>query len=249
MTCSRCGAALGESTRFCTSCGAATPAGPSAGAPPAAPVAAVAPSLNGFAVVSLVLGLIGGSVLALVFGYVGRSQIKRANGRERGSGIAIAGIVLGWIGVVATVSVVVVLIVAANSASTVGSSAFESSNDNTDAASGAGGFTVITTTTTRPLTTTTTSRRTFGTYRITDAGVIIRTGPGTSYPEIGKIPPQVLVPAFCRVSGEGVVGPYNGPPGDPWWDQVTYNGVTGFVTDEYVDNQSDVRAGHVLPPC
>ena len=40
-----------------------------------------------------------GSILALVFGYVAKSQIERAGGRETGMGMAIAGIVLGWIGV------------------------------------------------------------------------------------------------------------------------------------------------------
>jgi Domain of unknown function (DUF4190) len=56
---------------------------------------------NGLAVASLVLGAVWlfwiGSVLALVFGYVARGQVRR-NG-EGGDGLAIAGIVLGWVGV------------------------------------------------------------------------------------------------------------------------------------------------------
>ncbi len=56
---------------------------------------------NGLAVASMVLGIIWlywiGSVLALVFGYVARSQIRERG--ETGDGMAIAGIVLGWIGV------------------------------------------------------------------------------------------------------------------------------------------------------
>ncbi|MBW3595165.1 MAG: DUF3105 domain-containing protein [Actinobacteria bacterium] len=62
---------------------------------------------NGMAIAALVSGLLGltmcpvvGSVLALIFGYVGRGQIKRSHGSEGGDGMAIAGIVLGWIGVV-----------------------------------------------------------------------------------------------------------------------------------------------------
>ncbi len=58
---------------------------------------------NGFAIAALVLGIVWiywiGSILALVFGYVAKSQIERAGGRESGMGMAIAGIVLGWIGV------------------------------------------------------------------------------------------------------------------------------------------------------
>ncbi|MGQ0774163.1 MAG: DUF4190 domain-containing protein [Pseudonocardiales bacterium] len=56
---------------------------------------------NGFAVASLVLGIIWiywiGSILALIFGYVARSQIRERG--DGGAGLATAGIVLGWIGI------------------------------------------------------------------------------------------------------------------------------------------------------
>ena len=56
---------------------------------------------NGFAIASLVLGILWlywvGSILALVFGYIARSQIQERG--ESGGGMATAGIVLGWIGV------------------------------------------------------------------------------------------------------------------------------------------------------
>jgi Domain of unknown function (DUF4190) len=56
---------------------------------------------NGLAIASLVLGILWiywlGSILALVFGYIALSQIKERN--ESGRGMAIAGTVLGWIGV------------------------------------------------------------------------------------------------------------------------------------------------------
>jgi hypothetical protein len=51
----------------------------------------------------MVLGILWlywiGSILALIFGYVARSQIRRSQGLQGGDGMAIAGIVLGWIGV------------------------------------------------------------------------------------------------------------------------------------------------------
>ena len=51
----------------------------------------------------MVLGILWlywiGSVLALVFGYMAKSQIDTSGGRQAGRGMAIAGIVLGWIGV------------------------------------------------------------------------------------------------------------------------------------------------------
>jgi hypothetical protein len=58
---------------------------------------------NGYAVASLVLGIIWlwwiGSILALAFGYAARKQIAVSGGRQGGDGLAIAGIVLGWVGV------------------------------------------------------------------------------------------------------------------------------------------------------
>ena len=59
-------------------------------------------STNGFAVASLVLGILGPImcicwILALVFGYVARKQIDESNGRQTGRGMAIAGITLGWV--------------------------------------------------------------------------------------------------------------------------------------------------------
>jgi hypothetical protein len=53
-----------------------------------------------------VLGLLGwlvcgiGSILAVIFGHVARGQIKRSNGTQTGSGMALAGLILGYIGIV-----------------------------------------------------------------------------------------------------------------------------------------------------
>jgi hypothetical protein len=58
---------------------------------------------SGLAVASLVCGILWlywlGSILALVFGYVAKSQIDRSHGSQTGRGMAVAGIVLGWVGV------------------------------------------------------------------------------------------------------------------------------------------------------
>ena len=58
---------------------------------------------NGLAIASLVLGILWfywlGSVLALVFGYIARREIRRDPEHVEGQGLALAGIILGWIGV------------------------------------------------------------------------------------------------------------------------------------------------------
>jgi len=93
--------------------------------PPEAPPptgSAVSPpmaSVNGFAIAALVLGILGmmwfppfiPSILALIFGYKGKREIDRSEGRQSGRGLAIAGIVLGWIGVVLMVLALAALIV------------------------------------------------------------------------------------------------------------------------------------------
>ena len=78
---------------------------------------------NGSAIVAVVLGVLWfagiGSVLALVFGYRGRREIKSSGGSQKGSGLATAGIILGWIGIAILVAGVAaglaVMVVAAGS--------------------------------------------------------------------------------------------------------------------------------------
>ncbi len=81
------------------------------GAPP------VIVKTNGLAIASMVSGIAGiflcilfvPSILAVVFGHVGLTQIKRSAGRERGKGMAIAGLVLGYLGVVAAIVWIIVV--------------------------------------------------------------------------------------------------------------------------------------------
>ena len=65
------------------------------------------PTSSGKATASLVLGILGlvfcpliCSVLALVFGHQGRNEIDGSGGRISGRGVATAGIILGWVGLV-----------------------------------------------------------------------------------------------------------------------------------------------------
>jgi hypothetical protein len=76
-----------------------------------------AQTTNGLAVAALVAGIFWvwwlGSVLAVVFGHVALNQINKSEGRESGRGMAIAGLVLGYLGV--AVLAVVLITVAAGS--------------------------------------------------------------------------------------------------------------------------------------
>lgn len=99
------------------------PAGPPAppgppgqwyGPPPGYPGYGPPRPTNGMAVASMVLGILWiywiGSVLALVFGYIARNQIQQRG--EGGAGMAMAGIVLGWVGIGILGLIVVVGLVA-----------------------------------------------------------------------------------------------------------------------------------------
>ncbi len=65
---------------------------------------------SGLAIAALALGISGltifpflGSILALIFGYMARNEIRRRPDEVTGGGLAVAGIVTGWIGVGLTV--------------------------------------------------------------------------------------------------------------------------------------------------
>jgi Domain of unknown function (DUF4190)/Domain of unknown function (DUF1707) len=86
------------------------PAPPPAPAPSPYYTPAVAyPTTNGLAVASLVAGFLWlgwfGSILAVIFGHIAIGQINRSGGRESGTGLAIAGLVLGYMGVATLVLV------------------------------------------------------------------------------------------------------------------------------------------------
>ena len=72
---------------------------------------------NGMAIAALIAGILGVTILfgvaavfALVFGYVARGQIRRSQGLEGGAGMAMAGIVLGWIGTIISILAVVLAV-------------------------------------------------------------------------------------------------------------------------------------------
>jgi hypothetical protein len=81
----------------------AVPAPPPLPVPPR-PAAPAAVQTSGMAIASLVMGIVGwtvlpllGSILAIVFGYAARNEIRRRPGELSGDGLAVTGLVLGWL--------------------------------------------------------------------------------------------------------------------------------------------------------
>ena len=67
--------------------------------------------MNGFAIASLILALVWfwwvGSVLAVIFGHVSLNQIGGSGGLQRGKGLAIAGLVIGYLSLLGFAAVVI----------------------------------------------------------------------------------------------------------------------------------------------
>ncbi|HZN36223.1 MAG TPA: GYF domain-containing protein [Pirellulaceae bacterium] len=72
------------------------------------------PQTSPMAVASFILGLLGftliGSILAIVFGHIALSQIRQSQGKLGGKGLAIVGLVLGYLVVVTSVIAAIVVI-------------------------------------------------------------------------------------------------------------------------------------------
>jgi hypothetical protein len=98
----------------------AAPEGPETAATgplPPQPPTATRPKTSGWAVASLVMGILGftclfglGSILAIVFGFIGRSDIRKSQGAKGGKGLATTGIVLGILMIVLAVAFAAVVI-------------------------------------------------------------------------------------------------------------------------------------------
>jgi len=69
---------------------------------------------SSLAVVSLIMGIVGwtvfpflGSLIAIVTGHMARAEIRRQPRALEGDGLAVAGLVLGWLAVIGSILVVV----------------------------------------------------------------------------------------------------------------------------------------------
>lgn len=96
-TCPSCAEQVQQAAQVCRYCGYDF----NAGIRPA-PVT-TGGDTNGKAIASLVFGILWmfglGSILAVVLGHMAKREIDRSGGRQGGRGIAVAGLILGWLGV------------------------------------------------------------------------------------------------------------------------------------------------------
>ena len=83
------------------------------------PVVGGPPPTNGLAIASLVLGLVGlvavpllASIAAVVCGHLARSHIREAKGRLGGDGMALTGLITGYVGVIVPLTVLALILAA-----------------------------------------------------------------------------------------------------------------------------------------
>jgi Domain of unknown function (DUF4190) len=78
---------------------------------------------NGLAIASLVSSIAGwvicgiGFILGIVFGSIAKNQIDQSGGTQQGRGLAVAGIIIGWVGIGLGVLVLLIVIIASAASS------------------------------------------------------------------------------------------------------------------------------------
>lgn len=72
----------------------------------------VAPQMSGFAIASLICGIASwvlfffiGGILAVVLGHLARREIRRSQGWKRGNGLALSGLIIGYLNILASIIV------------------------------------------------------------------------------------------------------------------------------------------------
>jgi type IV pilus assembly protein PilA len=121
MFCNHCGNQLPDNSTYCNNCGAnlqtTVPNVPYPVVPPPGTLAGENVPTDGKATASLILGILSVTVLsilagipAVILGHMSRSNIKKSMGKLKGEGLALAGLIMGYISLL---SIPVILIIAA----------------------------------------------------------------------------------------------------------------------------------------
>lgn len=78
---------------------------------------AVQRETNALAIVSLVFGILAwvalpllGNIVAIICGHIARGQIAASQGRQEGAGLALAGLILGYLGILLGLMVILLLV-------------------------------------------------------------------------------------------------------------------------------------------
>ena len=125
MFCPQCGMANSDSAQYCSRCGNLLAPRPAGGTAPeiqnpaargSAPIPAADAPTSGKAIASLVCGIftfvLPASIAAVILGHLSMSDIRKSAGRLGGRGIAIAGLVLGYAGIVLIPFILIVAAIA-----------------------------------------------------------------------------------------------------------------------------------------
>ncbi len=108
--CLGCGNSMLEGQRFCEVCGRDSQADSSKALIDPAVAFGLPPETSGKAIFSLISGILflilPFSIVAVVFGYLSLYDIRRSAGRFTGKGLAVAGIILGYVGVAVIVGLI-----------------------------------------------------------------------------------------------------------------------------------------------
>jgi type IV pilus assembly protein PilA len=112
MICARCGAPLADGSLFCDRCGTSTAVPPIATQPvsastfalPQMPLPPEPETTSGKALASLITGVFGlllfpAAIVAIILGHISRSEIRKSHGRLQGNGMALGGLILGYLGI------------------------------------------------------------------------------------------------------------------------------------------------------
>jgi type IV pilus assembly protein PilA len=116
LFCAGCGNSMSADDKFCRVCGRVAATGSAAKLPLVTPAQFGNAETSGKAIVSLMCGLLFFVPLlfiaAIVFGHLALSEIRNSAGRLKGEGMAIAGLVLGYLWIVGIPFILIIAAIA-----------------------------------------------------------------------------------------------------------------------------------------
>jgi len=117
MNCPSCSSVIAGDLQFCPKCGAnLRAAAPATGYSPVGAVPAAPNQTSGKAIASLVLGILVflpfSSIAAVILGHLSLSEIRKSAGRLGGHGMAVAGLILGYLGIAAIPFILIIAAIA-----------------------------------------------------------------------------------------------------------------------------------------